>query len=172
MNPQPDDRDHLATNVLFDDWHGKEIRPKYKVGDILYLKEPYIDDLSMEKVFYKFSKSNKEEVERLLNSAYGKMAHPNPWKNKLFMPRSAARYFIKITDVRMERLQDITEEDCIKEGVEMNNTPYEGWYWMEDYYSTDNPIVAYQRLIDKINGKGTWDSNPFVFVYDYELMPF
>lgn len=164
MKPQPDDG-QIWNSIL-----GLEIKPRYKKGELLYLKEPYLDDLSMKKTFYKYRKSDLNE----LMKEYPEM---NPdargfWRNKLFMPQSEARYFIKITDVRVERLQEITEEDCIKEGIEMNNHPHGGWYWMEGYYSTDDPILAYERLIDKINGKGTWESNPFVFVYDYELMPF
>lgn len=160
MKPQPDDG-QIWNSIL-----GLVMKPRYKKGELLYLKEPYIDDLSMEKIFYKFEKSDNA----FINTQIANIS--NPWKNKLFMPQSAARYFIKITDVRVERLQEITEEDCIKEGIEMNNMPLEGWYWMEDYYCTDSPILAYEHLIDQINGKGTWDSNPFVFVYDYELMPF
>lgn len=160
MKPQPDDG-QIWNSIL-----GLEMKPRYKKGELLYLKEPYIDDLSMDKTFYKFEKLDRAFISTQIPDI------SNPWKNKLFMPQSAARYFIKITDVRFERLQEITEEDCIKEGIEMNNLPFEGWYWMDGYYSTDSPILAYERLIDKINGKGTWDSNPFVFVYDYELMPF
>ena len=92
------------------------------------------------------------------------------------MPQSAARYFIKITDVRVEHLQEITEEDCIKEGIESFTKDervfkygLEGWVWSD---MPRSPIEAYAALIDQINGKGTWESNPFVFVYDYELMPF
>lgn len=163
MKPQPDDG-QIWSSIL-----GLEMKPRYKKGELLYLKEPYIDDLSMDKTFYKFDKADFLEVQYKASHLFGTGVPPTLWKNKLFMPQSAARYFIKITDVRFERLQEITEEDCIKEGIEMNNIPFEGWYWMKGYYSTDSPILAYERLIDQINGKGTWDSNPFVFVYDYEL---
>ncbi|WP_146697810.1 hypothetical protein [Geofilum rhodophaeum] len=166
-NAQPDDIGPRTTNVLFEDWHGKEIRPKYKVDEIVYLKEPYIDDFSMDKIFYKFEKSDKTFINTQIPDI------SNPWKNKLFMPQSAARYFIKITDVRFERLQEITEEDCIKEGIEGythdSRSFIFGWEGNMIYQSH---IEAYAALIDQISGKGTWESNPFVFVYDYELMPF
>ena len=167
MRPQPDDG-QIWNSIL-----GLGIKPRYKKGELLYLKEPYIDDLNMDKTYFKYSPDDVKEVGEWLKMQAGEVKSAKKiWKNKLFMPQSEARYFIKITDVRVERLQEITEDDCIKEGIEMNNYPHRGWYWMEGYYSTDDPILAYERLIDKINGKGTWESNPFVFVYDYELMPF
>lgn len=168
MKPQPDDG-QIWNSIL-----GLEIKPRYKKGELLYLKEPYLDDLSMKKTFYKYRKSDLNE----LMKEYPEM---NPdargfWRNKLFMPQSEARYFIKITDVRVERLQEITEEDCIKEGIESFTKDervfkygLEGWVWSD---MPRSPIEAYAALIDQINGKGTWESNPFVFVYDYELMPF
>ena len=92
------------------------------------------------------------------------------------MSASAARHFIKITGVRAERLQDITEEDCFREGITVCD--YGGMqcivYGLQKGLFFDElrttPIKAYAALIDKINGKGTWDSNPFVWVYDYKLI--
>lgn len=92
------------------------------------------------------------------------------------MPETAARYFIKITAVRAEKLQDISEKDCLKEGV-YTISDYESEWWLHGcdkpingiYESWPTPRKAYAALIDKINGKGTWESNPWVWVYDYEL---
>lgn len=170
VKPQPDDG-QIWNSIL-----GLEMKPRYKNGELLYLKEPYIDDLSMDKTFYKFDKADFLEVQHKASYLFGTGVPPTLWKNKLFMPQSAARYFIKITDVRFERLQEITEEDCIKEGIEAFTKDervfkygLEGWAWSD---MPRSPIEAYARLIGQINGKGTWESNPFVFVYDYELMPF
>ncbi|NDV77882.1 hypothetical protein [Dysgonomonas sp. 511] len=164
------------------------IPPKYKVGEVLYLKEPYIDDSDMfftvfpvhETLTFKggtilYQYGNDTSI---LDSVYGDLV---TWQNKLFMPASAARNFIKITGVRVEKLQDITEEDCIKEGIEVSK--YDNRHYVNDVWRKskldgiwektrtlyDNPRAAYAALIDKINGKGTWESNPFVWVYDYEL---
>ena len=167
MKPQPDDG-QIWNSIL-----GLEMKPRYKKGELLYLKEPYIDDLSMDKIFYKFDKADFLEVQYKASHLFGTGVPPTLWKNKLFMPQSAARYFIKITDVRFERLQEITEDDCIKEGIEGYSHDSRsfifGWEGNMIYQSH---IEAYAALIDQINGKGTWESNPFVFVYDYELMPF
>ena len=84
---------------------------------------------------------------------------------------------IRITNVRVERLQDITDEDCIAEGVE-KVAECENLYRVVvhhksgkySYLSGKTPREAYAALIDRISDKGTWDSNPYVFVYEFELV--
>ncbi len=99
----------------------------------------------------------------------------------MFVRADLMPHRIRITNVRIERLQDISDEDCIKEGVGISSTdnrigtpfgiPF-NYFVGEDKkgcrYST--PREAYVALIDKISGKGTWESNPYVFVYDFELV--
>lgn len=90
--------------------------------------------------------------------------------NKMFVRADLMPYRIKITNIRIERLQDISEEDCLKEGIKRKNERY----CVENYkgvcFYTNDPILAFRCLIDKICGKGTWESNPWVFVYDFELV--
>lgn len=137
------------------------LKPRYNVGDILYLKEPYYE-LPFEGYQYKFD----------VNIFY------NEYKNKLFMPASAARHFIKITAVRAERLQDISNEDCIKEGIWFGETSsfyYNGLFHSKGNYKGKikkylTAKEAYKALINSIDGKDTWDNNPWVWVYDYELI--
>ena len=151
----------------YETWHGKELKPRYNVGEILYLKEPYYE-LPFGGYQYKFD-------ENIFYYEY---------KNKLFMPASAARHFIKITAVRAERLQDISDKDCIKEGIYQTECIAEDYFepvYENGYNATskksgilciqyDTPREAYAALIDAINGKNTWDNNPWVWVYDYELI--
>lgn len=96
------------------------------------------------------------------------------WKNKMFVKADLMPHRIRITSIRAERLQYITDEDCFAEGVVQQHgegangesysyTPYE-----RPLFNT--PREAYAALIDKISGKGTWASNPYVFVYDFELI--
>ena len=140
------------------------INPKYEVGEKVYLKEPYIlyqeeyqeSKASQSGIQYAYKFGNHLSIEEITGKSDSK------WKNKLFMPESAARYFIEITAVRAERLQDVSEEDCIKEGVTLYDT--NGKYLGKGYIDT------YAALIDKINGKGTWEKNPFVWVYDFKLI--
>lgn len=105
------------------------------------------------------------------------------WSNKMFVQASQMHYHIRITDVRVERMQDISDEDCIREGIYKDN-PRPGFYFngyafelsenqhgdilASQWFKT--PREAFAALIDKVSGKGTWASNPWVFVYEFELV--
>lgn len=84
--------------------------------------------------------------------------------------------WIRITKVRIQRLQDISDNDCIKEGIFEDSGddkfPPSIFYDFEGNKDDgfDTPREAYAALIDKINGKGTWESNPYVWVYEFELV--
>ena len=95
------------------------------------------------------------------------------WNNKMFVRAEDMPHHIRITNIRIERLQDISEEDCLKEGIwRDDNVGLEGttyWYHGLANSSFRTPQEAYASLIDRISGKGTWASNPYVFVYDFEL---
>ena len=133
-------------------------KARYRVGETIFLKEPYCDDLVMDEIIYKYQTSDNS-----FDLGF------NAFKNKLFMPSSAARYFIKITKVGLERLQRISEEDCIKEGIKKVSTyNYRNTIIKRNAFGT--PQEAYADLIDSINGIGTWDNNPYVYVYDFELI--
>ena len=96
------------------------------------------------------------------------------YTNKMFVRAEKMPHAIRITNVRVERLQDISEEDCLKEGIwRDDNVGLEGttyWYHGLANSSFRTPQEAYASLIDSISGKGTWASNPYVFVYDFELI--
>lgn len=98
------------------------------------------------------------------------------WSNKMFVKPELMPHQIKITNVRIERLQDISDDDCLAEGVEKiiseDGTPR---YYVKDWkgdtmLATYTPQNAYSFLIDKAGKKGDWESNPYVFVYDFELI--
>lgn len=140
------------------------LNPKYKVGEKVYLKEPYV--ISGKYIIYKFGSTIGQEFDKA----------GIKWKNKLFMPESAARYFIEITGVRAERLQDISEEDCLKEGIVLHQIIRLGQRWYLNGLKDKNnnemgyetAQKAYAALIDKINGKGCFQRNPYVWVYDFK----
>lgn len=96
------------------------------------------------------------------------------WNNKMFVRAEDMPHHIRITKIRVERLQDIKSEDCLKEGLWMaHDVGLEGmtyWYHGLANSSFRTPQDAYASLIDRISGKGTWESNPYVFVYDFELI--
>lgn len=96
------------------------------------------------------------------------------WNNKMFVCAEDMPHHIRITKIRIERLQDIKSEDCLKEGLwRAEDVGLEGstyWYHGLANSSFRTPQDAYASLIDRISGKGTWESNPYVFVYDFELL--
>ena len=96
------------------------------------------------------------------------------WNNKMFVRAEDMPHHIRITKIRIESLQDIKSEDCLKEGIwRADNVGLEGttyWYHGLANSSFRTPQDAYASLIDRISGKGTWASNPYVFVYEFELI--
>lgn len=106
------------------------------------------------------------------------------WTNKLFIKPELMLHFIRITNIRIQRLQDISDDDCLSEGIVVNEPKIKGGvksYYPCEYLKScadkvgwgrvfDTPRKAYAELIDKVSGKGTWESNPYVFVYDFELI--
>lgn len=149
------------------------LKPKYKLNEVVFLKEPYkIIRIDTEwYVRYKFIGSIRpvplsigpEKLEKLL---IRQEKSKSGWLNKLFMPEWAAGHFVKITSARAERLRDITNIDCRKEGVEICKECIPGGCSMGE--SCAYPRLEYSGMIDRINRKGTWKSNPFVWVYDFE----
>lgn len=96
--------------------------------------------------------------------------HPGQY-NKMFVQADLMPHQIRITSVRPERLQDITDEDCMKEGIQV----LDGRYYYRDSEGRivddfDNPRAAFASLINKISGRGTWERNPFVWVYEFKLV--
>lgn len=89
---------------------------------------------------------------------------PNKWKPSIFMPKDACRLFLEILTIRVERLQDITEEDALAEGIEVE---------MLDYpKGVSRPVIPatqlFAQLWEDINGPGTWDENPWVWVITFK----
>ena len=93
------------------------------------------------------------------------------WDNKMFVRADLMPHQIRITNLRVQRLQDITDEDCAKEGIRVGETTSSFWdERLKDTRFYPSPREAYADLIDRISGRGTWESNPYVFVYDFELV--
>ena len=97
------------------------------------------------------------------------------WNNKLFVKASHMPHHIKITGVIVEHLQNITEEDCSKEGIRIWDHDYNPFPPAYDFVNSPKSCYetareAFSTLIDLVSGKGTWDSNPLVWVYSFELI--
>lgn len=135
----------------------------YKVGEIVAIQQAYRDALKK----YQWEDEYFEEM-------YEKSAG---WTNKMFVKTEYMPHHIRITDIRVERLQDISDEDCLREGVLAELDPLENGKPAYDYYFDghgrcwyNTPLKAFAALIDKVSGRGTWDSNPLVWCYSFELV--
>lgn len=102
------------------------------------------------------------------------------WRPSIHMPRAASRITLEVTGVRVERLQDISEADAIAEGIEGFELPECGGRFWLDYRLTDaeagcspalkSPVDSYRWLWESINGPGSWDANPFVWVVEFRKL--
>ena len=91
----------------------------------------------------------------------------------MFVRADLMPHRIRITKIRVECLQDISEEDALKEGLEWAHGLFYVNYNKETgsrMYLGNDYRNAFATLIDNVSGKGTWQSNPYVFVYDFELI--
>lgn len=161
-------------------FEGGEILPRYKVGEIVAIAQSY-KDLGYIETALDISPKDWRIVRGTLGKSKG-------WDNKMFVRAEACVHQIKITNVWIEYLQDISDEDCLAEGVvkSVHNIPTQASQSIVGYYPSlplkeaadkvgwghtySTPQYAYAALIDKISGKGTWGSNPLVFAYEFELV--
>ena len=155
-----------------------DYKAKYKVGEVVAVAQSY---RQIEKEI------EKEGLPPLnLKGTFLKSAGYN---NKMFVCADLMPHLIRITNVRIERLQDISAEDCIKELVQSVSIPDGVRYFAGGQKINDtelnrilsgevvlcekcffsSPQLAFEALIDATSGKGTWKNNPFVFVYEFEL---
>ena len=136
--------------------------PKYNVGEVVAVAQSYHDCGGMD----------EEGVPRWEMIAQSVGATGAGWGNKMFVSADLMPHQICITSVRIERLQDISDEDCLKEGIRkvVNENGIDVQYYIAHDACFENPREAFAYLIDKVSGKGTWESNPYVWVYDFELV--
>lgn len=108
----------------------------------------------------------------------------NGWNNKMFVKPGLMPHHIKITNIKVGRLQNISDEDCLAEGVVISEPKIKGgvrMYYPCEYLKScankigwgrvyNTPREAFAELIDEIGKEGDWEKNPYVFVYDFELV--
>jgi hypothetical protein len=139
-----------------------------QIGDVLWVKETFLIDMAG----YSYKANRTDELARYFK-----------WKPSIFMPKAAARIFLRITDIRVERLQDISEDDAIAEGIEeIHPAPFVIRY---ECYQCDagghkgaeglcddglyrEPIDSFRSLWQSINGNESWNLNPWVWVIEFE----
>ena len=147
-----------GTKSVLVQFSDKRVLSAYAVGEVLPIAQAYKDI---------------PELPLLSKQGVGKLKQSPGWRNKMFVKPSLMPHYIRITDIRVERLQDISDEDCLKEGIIRDDKEYLFYCQignMPTFYAFPTPQSAYASLIDKVSGRGTWDANPFVFVYEFELI--
>lgn len=156
-------------------------RSRYKLGETIAIAQKY-DDLVKDDEFYRLCGIHGMPLECI--------KYEKGCTNKMFVRADLMPHHIRITRIRVERLQDISVKDCLAEGI--CHTDIKGALWGVAPIKGEGPTGtcenhsvfgrgpwhmyssvrrAYAALIDRISGKGTWDSNPYVFVYDFEIAP-
>ena len=148
----------LRDNVPLGNWKETQKHLPYKVGEIVAIVQRYAE------IPWNCFPNAPFSLDAFIEHA--------GYKNKMFVKADLMPHHIKITDVKVERLQDISDDDILREGV---------WQMGELFYVNkavgEAPEVAFPTtreafwyLIDKISGKGTWKSNPWVVAYSFKLI--
>lgn len=154
------DREHVLT-----------LKTRYKLGEFVAVAQNY-NDAAKEAEF----NTHDEALSLIL---LGKQREKG-WSNKMFVRADLMPHQIKITGIKVERLQDITDEDCLKEGIQSKSSfprkkslPY---YFDGGKHKWDNsyksPREAFAALINLpgVGRKGLWEENPWVVVYEFKLL--
>jgi len=147
---------------ISDGYYCDTIVSPYKVGEVVAIAQSYKD------IGY------NGEYSWVQDGIHYHRDRAAGWANKMFVKADLMPHHIKITGIKVERLQDISDEDCLKEGIihastflgqKIYHTPHVNG----SYLSTNVAQEAFAYLIDKVSGKGAWESNPFVFAYEFVL---
>ncbi len=154
LNSQDDHENHI-----------NKFSPFGLVGDRLYVRETWqlhsrATDLAT--VVYAASEQNSwSEMHRLIPADLTLSITPKPfqegWRSSIHMPRIASRITLEITDIRIERLNDISEEDAKAEGVQPIDFGYGDCY-----------ALGFNKLWDEIYGDESWSANPWVWVVEFK----
>ena len=153
----------------------KENYPKYRVGEVVAVAQSYCSIAEeLENSNNATCAAHYEKNVQKASEYISWMEHPG-FNNKMFVAADMMIHQIRITDVGIERLQDISDEDCIKEGVRkvVNENGIYVQYYVgkgDNACSFENPREAFAHLINKVSRKDVWKENPYVFVYDFELV--
>ena len=130
----------------------QELKPKYKIGDILWVRETF-SEAEFGGFNYRANYPDK---------------CPFKFKPSIFMPFDACRIFLKVTNVRIEQLQDISESDANCEGIKGLTETILSYNYLENRYTCSTAYESFMSLWSKINGKESWEQNPYVWVIEFE----
>ena len=162
----------LRDNVPLGNWEETVKHLPYKVGDIVAIAQPYKDIIECMAEYSDIIINVDGSINREYNAG---------WTNKMFVRANLMPHHIRITDIKVERLHDISDEDIIREGIRKDGCTGGCMYVYNKTYirkgnSDVNPIYcttpmsAFASLIYKVCGGETWESNPLVVAYSFELV--
>ena len=169
VKPEPQGYFEVSEEPLYiydTDGNQGKITPPYQPSDILYVRESY-SELTFGYVY----KADGENIDHLGNVI--------KWHPSIHMPKEAARIWLKVTDVRVEWLQEITEEQACMEGTDpWDEACYENNGWHPAFSDPDsggdpNMIDGFHKLWNSTIKKSDldrygWDANPWVWAIEYE----
>lgn len=179
------DSSYLMIPDTYGDYHHAKDYCRYRVGDILYVRETWtqlcrVDENGYTDFDYVTTYYLADGIPNMdLRDADGFLLEDQTikWKPSIHMPKEVARIFLKVTNIRVERLQDITSEQAKNEGVDLNSgTPFPK-STARDCHGAKNGLSMYQSkfviLWDSTMKKQdldkySWDANPFVWVIEFE----
>lgn len=145
---------------------------RYRKGDIVAVAQSYCSIADeLENCKNATCAAHYEKNVQKASEYISLMEHPG-FCNKMFVSPEKMPHQIRITNVRIERLQDIQENDCLKEGIRkvVNENGIYVQYYVGHSACFENPREAFAHLINKVSRKDVWNVNPYVFVYDFELV--
>lgn len=170
--------------TIFTDGNTRYVNPPYHPGDILYVRETWRyaydlndnDQIIEETGRYYYAAGPDDALPHIahwLDNTTGEYKDRMPWRPSIHMPKEAARIFLRVTDVRVERLHDITEEQAVKEGC----IDSRGFIWSPDN-EYNNPHTAkenFMKIWDSTIKKQDldeygWEANPWAWVVEFERL--
>lgn len=149
------------------------VKPRYEIGEVVAIAQSYMD------VDRFHRKGKNASYLEYLDSILPELKLYPGWGNKMFVKADLMPHHIEITGIKVERLQDISDEDCLKEGIyRLDSSNGSGGIAYSFANASDKkhmvlydtPREAFAVLIDKVSGKGVFQSNPYVFVYEFNLI--
>jgi hypothetical protein len=178
----PDFGCHMAPCEIAGDEHKARLCPYGQPGDRLWVRESFIHEPA--DYCWEASVSIPSRPASTVYRADADDPNGGRWSPSIHMPRWASRITLEVTGVRVERLQDISEVDAIAEGIE-RGAGFPGWYrgplagdsaslqqaGRDFKIPTAFPHLAYRALWESINGPGSWDANPWVWVVEFRRVP-
>lgn len=137
-------------------------KPRYEVGEIVAIKQCYCCVYGENSDFLERKVSHDIFIKEIFRRA--------GWLNKMFVKNELMPHKIKITAVKKCRLQDLTDAECIDEGIKKPNPKRKRYIYGLPGIIYPTAKEAFAGLIDRLNGKGYWDSNPDGYAYEFELV--